>query len=290
MVRELFNLFDHKYPTENLHELDLSWVIKDVQQVEAILLEWEQVIDELREDLKHLAEIDARLDNLETITSGLDEAYEAIAALKIEVGQNVTDIERLEAIIENFSVHWDETIGLLSEYARQLVKSEEIKRKSADNDLDVKIEKLRNDTNEGFEILYQLITQLVPTDVYNPIRGIRETLDKNNADVYGDLRYGGFTNAELSEYGVSNEHVASLVHNNRDYALHAKKRFRRHWLYSPFSGRWMPHQNAISEVYVFGFGGASNSDFYGAIAADSKTNDDLADYIESNQARYAFTL
>lgn len=290
MVRELFNLFDHKYPIENLHELDLSWVIKDVQQMEAILAEWEQVINELKEDLTHLDEINARLDNLEAITSGLDEAYSAIEALKIEVGQNVTDIANLEATVANLTLHWDETIDLLSEYATQLVKSEEIKRKSADNDLDVKIEKLRIDTNEGFEILYQLITQIVPTDVYNPIRGIREALDKNNADVYEDLRYGGFTNAELSEYGVSNEHVASLVHNNRDYALHAKKRFRRHWLYSPLSGRWMPHQNAISEVYVYGFGGASNSDFYGAIAEDSKTNDDLADYIINNQARYAFTL
>ena len=40
----LRNLFDHKYPIENLHELDLSWCIKNVQDLEAIVKKNQRVI------------------------------------------------------------------------------------------------------------------------------------------------------------------------------------------------------------------------------------------------------
>ena len=288
MLRDRLNLFDHKYPIENLHELDLSWIIKDVQELESTMSDWESVIEELKKDVEQFDELEGRVETLENVTSGLDGLYSDVETLKIEIGKNDKAIEDIKSELADLVDRWDEIVNLLSTYAKQLVTAEANERKAADDELDIKINKLAFDTNEGFEILYRLIQQIVPTDVYNPVRGVRETLDKNNSDVYEDLRYGGFTNAELSEFGVSNDHVASLVHNNRDYALHAKKRFRRHWLFSPYSGRWMPHQNAISEVYVYGMGGVSNSMFYGIIETDGKTNDDLADYIDNNQSRYSF--
>lgn len=290
MLSDRLNLFDHKYPIENLHELDLSWMIKDVQEMESILSEWESVIEELKEDVEQFDELEERVETLENATNGLDGLYSDVEALKLKIGKNDKAIADIQSELADLVDRWDEIVNLLSTYAKQLVTAEENERKAADDELDIKINKLAFDTNEGFEILYRLIQQIVPTDVYNPVRGKRVTLDKNNADVYEDLRYGGFTNAELSEFGVSNEHVASLIHNNRDYALHAKKRFRRHWLFSPYSGRWMPHQNAISEVYVYGMSGVSNTTFYDQIAADEKTNDDLADYIVSNQSRYSFSI
>lgn len=283
-------MFDHKYPITNLHEVDLTFMHDDIDRMIEILESWEEIINELREGLEELDNVNSRVIALESLTSGLNQAYLDIAALKTQVAINVLDIVKLRRDLANLDELWHNLLPLIYTYVDQKVKSEANQRKSADYELDMKIEKLRFDVYDDITILYQLISTIRPMDVYNPVRGIREGFDKNNSDVYQDLRYGGFTNAELSEFGISNDHVASLVQNNRDYALHAKFRFKRHWLFDPYSGRRMPHYNAISEVYRIGFSGLSNNSFYGQISADSKTNDDLADYINDNQARYFVEL
>ena len=284
------DMFDHKYPITNLHEIDLTYMHEDIDRMLAILESWEAIIDELKEGLSDLDNINSRLDALESITSGLRQAYTDIAAIQSKTMANTSAIDAIRLEIDNLLDSWDEFINTFKYYVDGKVEVEKRARVNGDYDLEEKIEALKNQVYDDIEILYQLIQQLNPSDVYNPVRGIRENFDKNNADVYQDLRYFGFTNAELSEFGISNDHVASLVHNNRDYALNAKFRFKRHWMFSPWTGRRCPHYNAISEMYVVGIGGASNNEFYSAIAADEKTNDDLADYIVDNKSRYLYII
>ena len=284
------DMFDHKYPITNLHEIDLTYMHEDIDKMLAILESWEAIIDELKEDLSKLDDINSRLDALESITSGLHQAYTDIAALQSQTMANTSAIDAIRLEIDNLLDSWDEFINTFKYYVDAKVEVEKRARINGDYDLEEKIEALKIQVYDDIEILYQLIQQFNPSDVYNPVRGLREDFDKNNADVYQDLRYFGFTNADLSEFGVSNDHVASLVHNNRDYALNAKFRFKRHWLFSPWTGRRCPHYNAISEMYVIGIGGANNNEFYGAIAADEKTNDDLADYIVDNKSRYLYIV
>ena len=284
------NMFDHKYPITNLHEVDLTFMHDDIDRMIEILESWEEIINELKAGLEELDSINKRVIVLESLTSGLNQAYSDIVALKKQVAINVSDIVKLRRDLAVLDELWHNILPLIYTYVNEKVKAEATSRKNGDYNLDIKIEKLRFDVYDDITILYQLVSSLRPMDVYNPVKGIREGFDLNNADIYQDLRYGGFTNAELSEFGISNDHVASLVHNNRDYALHAKLRFKRHWLFDPYSGRRMPHYNAISEVYRIGFSGPSNNSFYGQISADDKTNNDLADYIDNNQARYFVEL
>lgn len=284
------DMFDHKYPITNLHEVDLTFMHDDIDRMIAILESWETIIDELREGLSELDNINSRLLTLESLTNDLQQAYEDITTLKRQTSTNTSAIDAIRLELENLVDSWDEFINSFTYYVDSKVEVEKRARIEGDYDLDVKIESIKNQIYDDIEILYQLIQQLNPADVYNPIKGLREDFDKNNADVYQDLRYFGFTNAELSEFGVSNNHVASLVHNNRDYALNAKIRFKRHWMFSPWTGRRCPHYNAISEMYVIGIGGANNTQFYAAIAADSKTNEDLADYIVNNKSRYLYMV
>ncbi len=286
-IRDMFN---HKYPITNLHEIDLTFMHDDIDKMIALLESWESIIEELREGLNDLNGINSRVIALENLTTGLNQAYSDIAALKNQTRVNTSAIDAIRLELDNLVDSWDEFINSFTYYVDSKVEIEKRARIKGDYDLDVKIESLKIQVYDDIEILYQLIQQLNPVDVYNPVRGLREDFDKNNADVYQDLRYFGFTNAELSEFGVSNNHVASLVHNNRDYALNAKIRFKRHWLFSPWTGKRCPHYNAISEMYVVGIGGANNNAFYAAIAAESKTNDDLADYIVDNKSRYLYMV
>lgn len=284
------DMFDHKYPITNLHEVDLTFMHEDIDRMIAILESWESIIDELRAGLEQLPIINGRLDALESITSGLNQAYNDILALKNQTAANTSAIHKIRLEMDDLIVSWDNLINYITAYVNSSLSHEKQERKNSDNELDLKIETLKIQVYDDIQILYRLIEELNPTDVYNPIRGLREDFDKNNADVYQDLRYFGFTNAELSEFGISNNHVASLVHNNRDYALNAKIRFKRHWIFSPWTGKRCPHYNAISEMYVAGIGGADNTSFYAAIAADEKTNDDLGDYIVNNKSRYLYII
>lgn len=284
------DMFDHKYPITNLHEIDLTFMHEDIDKMIALLESWESIIEELKEGLDELDGINSRVITLENLTAGLNQAYLDITALKNQTRVNTSAIDAIRLELDNLVDSWDEFINNFTYYVDNKVEIEKRARIKGDYDLDAKIEALKIQVYDDIEILYQLIQQLNPVDVYNPIRGLREDFDKNNADVYQDLRYFGFTNAELSEFGVSNNHVASLVHNNRDYALNAKIRFKRHWLFSPWTGKRCPHYNAISETYVINMGGANNNTFYAAIAADQKTNDDLADYIADNKSRYLYII
>lgn len=286
-IRDMFN---HKYPITNLHEVDLTFMHEDIDRMIAILESWESIIDELRAGLEQLPIIDGRLDALESITSGLNQAYDDILALKNQMVTNTSAIHKIRLEMDNLIVSWGVFIDDIKAYVDSNISHEKHERVIADNELDLKIETLKIQVYDDIQILYRLIEELNPNDVYNPVRGLREDFDKNNADVYQDLRYFGFTNAELSEFGISNNHVASLVHNNRDYALNAKIRFKRHWIFSPWTGKRCPHYNAISEMYVVGIGGADNTSFYAAIAADEKTNDDLGDYIVNNKSRYLYII
>ena len=43
------DMFDHKYPITNLHELDLTFMHEDIDKMISILEEWEEIIDTLKE-------------------------------------------------------------------------------------------------------------------------------------------------------------------------------------------------------------------------------------------------
>ena len=76
---------------------------------------------------------------------------------------------------------------------------------------------------------------------------------------------------ELSEQNLTNEQVASLMLNNLDYALNAKKRFKMHYLFSPVSGIKKAHANAISELFGTLTNGLTNEEF----ANLDMTNDEV---------------
>ena len=268
---------------------ELCHLVAKINEVIETFNEYEDIIN-------RLADLSADLEGIE-----LD-----IATLKSEMLSAQSDINSL---INNFSALVKEDGRLQSEIDALTGKVDSI---TSQYDLlihyvDTQIAKVKID-NQAEWIEYKQtvntmlarmqaqITELkriledVPTSVYNPVRGYREGFNKNNADIYHDLRYGGFTNAELSEFGVSNNHVVSLVHNNRDYALHAKKRFKRHYVFSPVSGLEVSHANALSQVLDQIIGIMPNDVFYAYMAGEGLTNNDLSTLIDSNFERITANL
>ena len=239
---------------------EICRLINKINEVINTFNEYESVIEELQGLVTDLTSMKADISTLKSemtsVQSELSNHAKSITDLSLRDNDLQSQIDaltlRVNAIITN--------VNNIYNYVDNAVASVKVENSTAW----VKLENLINTEVRRLELEIEELRKLcneLPHDVYNPVRGYRVGFDMNNRYVYQDLRYGGFTNAELSEFGISNDHVASLVYNNLDYALNVKKRFKRNYLFSPVSGRWISHANAISELFGILTNGLTNQEF-----------------------------
>lgn len=283
-------LFDHKYPTTNFHELDLSWVIMKVKDLENTLESWKDIIDELKAGLEQLEGFDDRIKALEDITANLNDAYAAIDNLTADNAKIWDELKALKQKIIDVETSLYNEVDLLMVYVNNKVTAEKTARINADFELDVMIRSLASAIFDQIDYINYRLDQIIPEKVYNRVAGVKLLLNDNNFNVYEDLRDFGISNATLSEYGIDNDHVASLHLNNRDYAINAFKRFKLHYVFSPVTGVRVSHANALSQIIDLFAAGADNDTLYAQMATDSATNEDLGNYYDSNLRRYAVTV
>lgn len=283
-------LFDHKYPTTNLHELDLSWVIMKVKDLENILESWKDIIDELKAGLEQLQGFDDRIRALEDITAGLDDAYAAIDNLTADNAKIWDELKALRVKIIDVETALYNEVDLLMVYVDNKVTAEKTARINADFELDVMIRSLASTIFDQIDYINYRLDQIIPEKVFNRVAGVKLLLNDNNFNIYEDLRDFGISNATLSEYGIDNDHVASLHLNNRDFAINAFKRFKLHYVFSPVTGVRVSHANALSQIVALFAAGADNDTLFAQMATDSATNEDLGNYYDSNLQRYAATV
>lgn len=283
-------LFDHKYPITNLHELDLSWIIMKVKDLEIILDSWKSTIEELEEGLKELEGFDERISALEALTANLDEVYKIIEALSTDDAKIWDELKTLRQKIIDVETALYSEVDLLMIYVNNKVTAEKTARINADFELDVMIRSLAATIFDQIDYINYRLDQIIPEKVFNRVAGVKLLLNDNNFNVYEDLRDFGISNATLSEYGIDNDHVAALHHNNRDYAINAFKRFKLHYVFSPVTGVRVSHANALSQLVALFAAGVDNDTLYTQMATDSATNEDLGNYYDSNLERYAATV
>lgn len=283
-------LFDHKYPTTNLHELDLSWIIMEVQGFKNTLDSWKELIDELQAGLEQLNKLDERLIYIENLTSGLNAAYAAIDALSVDNVHIHEDLKALKVRIINLENQLYVEVENFRTYVDNKVTTERTARINADFELDIMIRSVMHTLSDQIDYINYRLDQIIPEKVFNRIAGIKLLLNDNNFNIYEDLRDFGISNAMLSEYGIDNDHVAALHLNNRDYAINAFKRFKLHYVFSPVTGVRVSHANELSQIVAMFAAGVDNNTLYTQMATDSATNEDLGNYYDSNLERYAVTV
>lgn len=268
---------------------ELCHLVAKINEVIETFNEYEDIINKLANlsaDLEGMEiDIAALKSEMLSAQSDINSLINNFDALVKEDGRLQSEIDVLSTKVDSVTKEYNNIIRYIDNAVARVKienQAEWMKYKETVNTL---LAGMRKQIADIMEIINEL-----PNTVYNPVRGYKEGFNKNNADIYQDLRYGGFTNAELSEFGVSNTHVASLVHNNRDYALHAKKRFKRHYVFSPVSGLEVSHANALSQVLDQIIGIMPNDVFYTYMAGEGLTNDDLSTLIDSNFERITANL
>ena len=272
-------------------------ILYKVNEVIDTFNEYESIINQLAEELADIEELKANIKQLENEIADfgdrLSNVDASIDALSKRDNQLQSQIDNLFNSVNNLVNRYDAIIAYVDNAIASVQLDNQKEWIAFQNSVNMSLSIMSREVAELAELVHKL-----GSDVYNPIRAVRETLDKNNQDVYTDLRYGGITNAELSEFGVSNEHIASLVLDNRDYALHARKRLKRHYLFSPVTGKRVSHENAISQAIVALVGSITNNSFvvttnqmlYDYMDENTLTNDNLSDLIVNNFSRYTLSV
>ena len=268
----------------------LNEVIDAFNEYESIILELQNLTVEIDGMLADINSIKTKLVSIDNTLEGLQNQYLALQ----QVDANLqSEIDALKVELNKAIVNYNAII----DYVDRAVAGVKVENST----VWIRLENYINTQNRMLQLqIDELEKQILPIsqNVYNPVRGVRESFDDNNWDIYQDLRYGGFTNVELSEFGVDNNTVASLVHDNRDYALHAKERFKRHYLFSPVTGKEVSHANAISQAIIRVIGAITNNAFVvttnamlnSYMVANNLTNANIGDVYENNFKRYTVSV
>ena len=279
-----------EFPSTSYYKRDLREIVDYCREFEKTLNSYAEVIEQLQAAITEISGMQSDIADLQNATSDLDVIRHNISDLQT----NVSDLIRQ---VSDLTIDMDSVYSYINGQLNNIRSLIEVNRRIFEGklsglqfDLTFNVTLLNNKLDKMYNELKELIEQIVPTDVYNRVAGVRLSLDDNNFNVYEDLRCGGLTNAELSEFGVSNDYIASIVLNNRDQAINLRARLKLHYLYSPVSGKRVSHANAISQAIVAfttnNHAGATNQGLYDTMLADSKTNDDIGDYYTSNFGKY----
>lgn len=279
-----------EFPSTDYYKRDLREIVDYCRKFAKELERYAEIIDTLSEAIKDLDGIEADIADIKTQISDLNTIRTNIAALQSSFNVLARQVEDIQIDMDSVYTYINSQLASIREMIEVNRKLFEGKLSQVDFRLTFEYNMLNQKVDRMFDKLKELIEQIVPTDVYNRVAGVRLSLDDNNYNVYEDLRYGGLTNAELSEYGVSNNYIASIVLDNRDQAINLRKRLKLHYLFSPVSGKKVSHANAISQAIVL-FGtnnhvGANNKSLYDRMVADGKTNENIGDYYTSNFGKY----
>lgn len=279
-----------EFPTTSYYKRDLREIVDYCRKFEKELERYAEIINTLSEAIKDIDGIEADIADIKTQISDLNTIRTNIAALQSSFNVLTRQVEDIQIDMDSVYTYINSQLTGIREMIEVNRKLFEGKLSQVDFRLTFEYNMLNQKVDRMFNKLKELIEQIVPTDVYNRVAGVRLSLDDNNYNVYEDLRYGGLTNAEVSEYGVSNNYIASIVLDNRDQAINLRKRLKLHYLFSPVSGKKVSHANAISQAIVL-FGtnnhvGANNKGLYDRMVADGKTNEDIGDYYTSNFGKY----
>ena len=274
----------HEYPYQNFHELNLDWILNELNTFRTKFNEWSDIIQELQEGLENLVDIDNRLDSLESITSQIPTIKKTLDDLS---NLHDADIKTLKALIDSLQTQ----INNLDVTALRIYVD------SRDNELIADYNKKFYHT---YELIYSLFNGLsdrlielanivneLDTKAYNPWA---RTLDKvslqtNLNYAYSDLADLVPTAMEYSELNLSANDYNVYDLQAKDYSLFGRIKLKMHYVFSPTYGFRQEISNVLTSIVNF-IKGTMSADEYTALdlTADEYTALDLTclDYYSYN--------
>lgn len=279
------DMFDHKYPITNLHEIDLTFMHEDIDKMISILEEWEEIIDTLKEAAEKYDNILIRLTAAESDISTLKSD---LSALKLQVIKNADDIAALKAnisILESKMTILETRIAAVYNYIDNSI--DVLAKEMYQRDLIImnKLNQAKADLQNQINVLYNIVAS-IRTDLANPWHwGKQYSPDENNKLIYQDLADGCPTAEEYARLNLTASEYDTYNLTAYEYARFGFKMLHLDFVFSPIYGFKQSTSNVLTSILNW-IKGTLSADEYQALnlTADEYTalNLSAADYYSYN--------
>lgn len=279
------DMFDHKYPITNLHEIDLTFMHEDIDKMISILEEWEEIIDTLKEAAEKYDDILVRLTAAESDISTLKSD---ISALKLQVIKNADDIEALKAnmsILDSKMTILETKIAAVYNYIDNSINVLASKMYQQDLIIMNKLNQAKADLQRQIDDLYAIVAS-IRTDLANPWHwGGVFSPDENNKLIYQDLADGCPTAEEYARLNLTADEYDAFNLTAYEYARFGFRMLHLDFVFSPIYGFKQSTSNVLTSILNW-IKGTLSADGYTALnlTADEYTalNLSAADYYSYN--------
>lgn len=274
----------HEYPYQNNHELNLDWILSELNKFRETFNSWAETISELQEGLENLDNINSRLDSLETISNQIPTIKKTLDNL---INLHDVDIKNVKSLINDLQNQIDNIdISALKIYvdSRDNMLQADINKKFYDNYI-VTYE-LFNGLSDRLIQLAEIVNQL-DTKAYNPWyrRIAKESLQTNLNFAYSDLADLVPTASEYAELGLTATEYNKFDLTAHVYSLAGRIKLKMHYVFSPVFGYKQEINNVLTSIIDY-IKGTMSADEYTALnmSADEYTalNLDANEYYSYN--------
>lgn len=279
------DMFDHKYPITNLHEIDLTFMHEDIDKMISILEEWEEIIDTLKEAAEKYDDILIRLTAAESDISTLKSD---LSALKLQVITNANDIEALKAnmsVLDSKMTILETKIAAVYNYIDNSINVLASKMYQKDLIIMNKLNQAKADLQNQINDLYAIVDS-IRTDLTNPWHyGKVFSPDENNKLIYQDLADGCPTAEEYARLNLTADEYDEFNLTAYEYARFGFRMLHLDFVFSPIYGFKQSVDNVLTSILNW-IEGTLSADAYTALnlTADDYTalNLTAADYYSYN--------
>lgn len=266
------NMFDHKYPITNLHELDLTFMHDDIDKMISILESWEAIIEELKEGIELFKDIEQRIIVLESdvksLKSDVIQLKSNYTYLNGEVNNIKSDLDAIktrlrivELTLQSIWTYIDDRISYVIE-------------KSYRDDLIImnKLNQAKLQLQQQIDDLYRLIST-ISTEITNEWHwGNKISIQKNNGLIYMDLADNTPTASDYQKLNLTADEYSDFMLTAREYAKYGYKMLHLDFVFSPAYGFKQEISNVLTSIINYIEGTLSASEYTSlSLTADDYT-------------------
>ncbi|MBP5773774.1 MAG: hypothetical protein J6W35_06860 [Eubacterium sp.] len=266
------NMFDHKYPITNLHEIDLTFMHDDIDKMISILESWEAIIEELKEGVELFEDIKQRIIVLESDVNSLKSDVIQLKSnytyLNGEVNNIKYDLDAIKTRLRIVEITLQSVWGYIDSRIDYVIE------KSYRDDLIImnKLNQAKLQLQQQIDDLYRLIGA-ISTEITNEWHwGNKISIQKNNGLIYMDLADNTPTASDYQKLNLTAADYDDFMLTAREYAKYGYKMLHLDFVFSPAYGFKQEISNVLTSIINYIEGTLSASEYSSlSITADDYT-------------------
>jgi len=266
------NMFDHKYPITNLHEIDLTFMHDDIDKMIEILESWEAIIEELKEGIALFKDLESRVivleNDVKSLKSDVIQLKSNYTYLNGEVNNLKSDLDAIKTRLRIVEITLQSVWNYIDSRIDYVIE------KSYRDDLIImnKLNQAKLQLQLQIDDLYRLIST-ISTEITNEWHwGNKISIQKNNGLIYMDLADNTPTASDYQKLNLTAADYDDFMLTAREYAKYGYKMLHLDFVFSPAYGFKQEISNVLTSIINYIEGTLSANEYTSlSLTADDYT-------------------